>query len=247
MENICQSCGSLYLIYNPFKCELLLTNGGEFLKREQLLTLKTLLQGAVSQKKVCGSLLLSYQETSLSLDWGYQRIDVGEKTTINALRDFLHLLTLTQEKIYFYKIEEQPYGCFSNLAPYGVELEGRWWATIEHYFQAKKFLNPYLQELIRSLPSAKRAAIIGRDKKFARRFDWEQVKVDVMRTAVFQKFKTHDALHHILLETGEKEIVEDAPDDYYWGCGTDGSGQNQLGKILVEVRGLLRRGENVCI
>jgi N-glycosidase YbiA len=38
------------------------------------------------------------------------------------------------------------------------------------------------------------------------------------------------------LATGDEEIVENAPEDYYWGCGADGSGQNKLGQILMRVR-----------
>ncbi len=44
-----------------------------------------------------------------------------------------------------------------------------------------------------------------------------------------------------LLGTGDGELVENAPRDYYWGCGRDGSGRNMLGKILMEVRESLRR------
>ncbi|MGC1396759.1 MAG: NADAR domain-containing protein [Coleofasciculaceae cyanobacterium] len=35
-------------------------------------------------------------------------------------------------------------------------------------------------------------------------------------------------------------MVENAPSDYYWGCGKDGSGKNMLGQILEEVRDILR-------
>lgn len=45
-----------------------------------------------------------------------------------------------------------------------------------------------------------------------------------------------------LLGTGDKEIVENAPFDYYWGCGKSGTGQNQLGKTLMQVRDQLRNG-----
>jgi N-glycosidase YbiA len=34
--------------------------------------------------------------------------------------------------------------------------------------------------------------------------------------------------------------VEDSPVDYFWGCGIDRSGQNQLGQILMQVRSELR-------
>jgi ribA/ribD-fused uncharacterized protein len=43
------------------------------------------------------------------------------------------------------------------------------------------------------------------------------------------------------LSTGDEEIVEDSPIDSYWGCGADGKGQNNLGKILMEVRSRLRK------
>src|SRR6266566_10027691 len=44
--------------------------------------------------------------------------------------------------IYFYGSKGQPYGCFSNFSPHGFELDGTWWPTSEHYFQAQKLM-PY--------------------------------------------------------------------------------------------------------
>ena len=61
-----------------------------------------------------------------------------------------------------------------------------------------------------------------------------------MRAAVRRKFETHADIRAILLATGDGELVENAPGDYYWGCGADGSGQNRLGHILMEVRAALR-------
>src|SRR5437660_1353100 len=40
--------------------------------------------------------------------------------------------------INFYRTDDE-YGCFSNFAPYPVELKGMVWPTSEHYFQAQKF------------------------------------------------------------------------------------------------------------
>ena len=57
-----------------------------------------------------------------------------------------------------------------------------------------------------------------------------------MFRAVLKKFKTHDKLKELLLSTGEQNIVENAPGDYYWGVGKNGTGLNKLGKILVSVR-----------
>ena len=61
-----------------------------------------------------------------------------------------------------------------------------------------------------------------------------------MRAAVRQKFTTHKDIQQTLLDTGDEEIVEHAPSDYYWGIGADGSGKNMLGRILMEVRDQLR-------
>jgi ribA/ribD-fused uncharacterized protein len=146
--------------------------------------------------------------------------------------------------IYFYGSKEQPYGCFSNFSAHGFELDGVWWPTSEHYFQAQKFAGaPQHVEEVRRAQSPKQAAMRGRSRARPLRADWEQVKDDVMRRGVLRKFETHAEIRAVLLGTGEEEIVENAPHDYYWGCGQDGSGKNMLGKVLMEVRAILRERE----
>jgi ribA/ribD-fused uncharacterized protein len=142
--------------------------------------------------------------------------------------------------VYFYSRREVTYGCFSNFSAHGFELDGRWWPTSEHYFQAQKFVGTPHGEAIRLAPTPKVAANMGRERKRPLRADWEAVKDEVMRRAVHQKFERHAKLREILLATGDEEIVENAPGDYYWGCGADGSGRNMLGQILMEVRADLR-------
>jgi len=39
---------------------------------------------------------------------------------------------------------------------------------------------------------------------------------------------------------GDESIVENAPGDYYWGCGANGNGKNGLGVLLMELRALRR-------
>jgi predicted NAD-dependent protein-ADP-ribosyltransferase YbiA (DUF1768 family) len=43
----------------------------------------------------------------------------------------------------------------------------------------------------------------------------------------------------LLLSTGNATLIEDSPMDFYWGCGSDGTGKNMLGKILMEYRDIL--------
>lgn len=137
--------------------------------------------------------------------------------------------------IYFYSVREA-YGFFSNFSPHGIELKGKWWPTTEHYFQAQKFVGSSHEEQIRLAKTPKQAAEMGRDRSRPLRADWEEVKDDVMREAVLQKFLSHDDIQRALLETGDAELIEKTTYDYYWGCGTNGTGKNMLGQILMEVR-----------
>ena len=142
--------------------------------------------------------------------------------------------------IKFYKVEEE-FGCFSNFAPYPIELDGKVWPTSEHYFQAQKFAGTEFEEEIRREGSPMIAARMGRDRGKPLRDDWERVKDEVMRRAVLAKFTQHEGPRKILLGTGDAELVEHTRNDSYWGDGGDGRGRNMLGRILVEVREELRR------
>lgn len=146
--------------------------------------------------------------------------------------------------VYFYSKAASPYGCLSNFSPHGVELGGAWWPTVEHYFQAQKFPDPACRERIRRAATPKQAKTLGRSREHPIRVDWEQVKEEVMRRAVLRKFETHAEPRAVLLGTGDQELIENAPSDYYWGCGKTGTGRNRLGQILMEVRAALRSRED---
>jgi len=144
--------------------------------------------------------------------------------------------------IYFYKVGD-PYGCFSNFSPHPIDLKGQQWLTSEHYYQAHKFVgtsNEFLVATIQAQKTPEEAAALGRDPRFTLRRDWAQVKTRIMWEAVQAKFLTHLDIQAILLSTGDQEIVEDSPTDPYWGCGRDRRGQNQLGKILMQIRQEIR-------
>jgi ribA/ribD-fused uncharacterized protein len=115
--------------------------------------------------------------------------------------------------IYFYSTVDK-YGEFSNFSRYGVDLDGRWWPTTEHYFQAQKFGDETYRERIRIAETPKKAAELGRSRKVPLRADWEEVKDEVMYRVVLQKFQTHAVLKELLLATGEEDLIENAPGDY---------------------------------
>jgi hypothetical protein len=43
-------------------------------------------------------------------------------------------------------------------------------------------------------------------------------------------------LHQYLIDTGQEELVHDAPWDGFWGNGKHGTGQNRLGQLLMDLR-----------
>ena len=142
--------------------------------------------------------------------------------------------------IYFYKTNDK-YGCFSNFSKHGFEIEGKYWMTSEHFFQAQKFVGTEFEEQIRLSTSPMEAANMGRDRSIPLRRDWEEVKDDIMRRAVFEKFKNNIEAKKTLFSTVNEEIIEKTTSDFYWGCGEDGTGINMLGKILMETREILRK------
>jgi ribA/ribD-fused uncharacterized protein len=144
--------------------------------------------------------------------------------------------------IYFYKVDE-PYGCFSNFSPHGIRRKGLHWPTVEHYYQAHKFIGVEDESIIakiRNAPTPDEAAKLGRDPSRTVRSNWDWVKLGIMREAVLTKFLTHLDIQGILLGTEDLLIVEDSPTDYFWGCGADRTGQNHLGQMLMSVREEIR-------
>ncbi len=142
--------------------------------------------------------------------------------------------------IRFYSVNAE-YGEFSNFAPYPIALRGKRWPTTEHFFQAQKFDSKSDQEEIRAVSSPMIAARMGRDRKRKLRRDWERVKIGVMREAVEAKFRQHEELRALLLGTGDAKLIEHTENDDFWGDGGDGSGRNELGRVLMAVRESLRQ------
>lgn len=133
-----------------------------------------------------------------------------------------------------------PYGEFSNFALFPVFVDGNWWPTSEHYYQAQKYTDSKLQEWVRSASTPMDAALRGRDKNHPKRSDWENVKEQFMAKAVRDKFSRYPTLKNLLLSTGEANIFEHTTNDCEWGDCGDRTGKNKLGKLLEKVRASLK-------
>lgn len=138
------------------------------------------------------------------------------------------------EPIYFYT-RSMPFFELSNFCPPGLEDKGIYWPTVEHYFQAHKFVDPAFRERIRRAATPKDARELGRSRAYPIRPDWDAVREDVMRHALRLKF-AKGPVRDLLRSTGQRPLIEASPFDDFWGAGQDGSGRNRLGQLLEQVR-----------
>jgi len=128
----------------------------------------------------------------------------------------------------------------SSFSKHGFFLDDKQWPSVEHYFQALKFVDENYQEQIRTAEHPKVAQKRGKARFKKTRKDWEKLQDTVMTRAVYIKCRTHVEVAEALLHTAEQTILETSAYDYYWGCGRDGRGHNTYGKVLMNVRVKLR-------
>lgn len=121
----------------------------------------------------------------------------------------------------------------SNFDPSPIWFNGYLCKTLEHAYQAAKGITLGDMKNIIDCPTPSGAKKMGR--KIIMRSDWDQVKLHVMKDLVRQKFHNPEYAAK-LLATGTHELIEgNTWGDTFWGV-CKGVGQNNLGKILMEVR-----------
>lgn len=143
---------------------------------------------------------------------------------------------LDEDTIFVHRADpDELLGVFSA---HPIELEGKEWPTVEHYFQAMKFVetNPDYCEKIRLAPNAKTARRMGRMRFKSIRRDWSKVKRVYMTRGLYTKASMYVQVAEALLATGNAKLMEGSQYDYYWGCGRDRRAENTFGKVLMDVR-----------
>jgi len=126
------------------------------------------------------------------------------------------------------------YSDFSNFANFPIIINNKIWPTNEHYFQAMKFEGSEREETIRLCKSPSIAKKLGKGGNL--RSDWEEIKINIMYIALKTKFTQHENLKSLLINTGNRELIERSLTDNFWGNGKNGKGANNLGKLLMRVR-----------
>jgi len=128
------------------------------------------------------------------------------------------------------------YGWLSNFSEHGFTIEGVRWRSVEHFYQAHKYVGTQIAARIQLAETPMKARKMGQDLSVIPRNDWDDVKESIMRMALLAKFDQNRRIREQLLETGDEELIHGSSSDQYWGRTDGGIGENRLGEILMEIR-----------
>lgn len=109
--------------------------------------------------------------------------------------------------------------------------------SVEHYYQAMKFYASDKRfELIRKLKNPDEALLITKtpEYKINRRADFDKNKFKIMEEGLRAKFTQNPDAAEMLKSTGNAVLVKACPVCYKCGFG-EGSGENRMGKILMQI------------
>lgn len=122
------------------------------------------------------------------------------------------------------------------------DARGIRWKTVEHGYQAykAKYLDDFLG--IQSLASPYEAKKLG--SKIDIVDDWADQRLGIMRMLVSHKFHFMSNEARMLMNTNGDLVEGNTWGDTFWGV-CRGAGDNNLGKILMEVRQNLLDGKGV--
>jgi ribA/ribD-fused uncharacterized protein len=164
--------------------------------------------------------------------------------------------TDTSEPIYFFSLRNRPHGMFSQhykcifTDPKDPDPKFNCAEQYMMYHKAKTFNDTDNASKIRiaTKPSAQKT--LGGTVRGFNDAVWDSVKIGIVERGNYLKFSQNEDLKKVLLETGDRLLVEAAKLDRIWGIGytagtaktvsRDTWGQNLLGIALMNVRKRIR-------
>lgn len=176
-----------------------------------------------------------------------QRPSGTSRRTDNVLADLRRYTP--RECAVFAKTKEQ-FGGLSNMAAgYPLWVNSVSIRTSEALYQACRY--PHLPDIQRAIVeevSPMTAKMVAKRYIHQSRSDWDDVRVPIMRWCLRLKLVQHfEKFSELLLSTSGRSIVEFSRKDAYWAAKPtpDGylQGENVLGRLLMELRDKLERGE----
>lgn len=134
---------------------------------------------------------------------------------------------------------------FSNMPTLDepIVYDGVDYFSVENFYQAMKTKDRETRIKIAAMSPFE-------SKSFARnieiREDWEDVKIEVMRYGLTHKFSNNYKWKYRLIDYGKPIIEWNNWKDTFWGkCIFTKDGENNLGKLLTELREKLLTEENI--
>jgi ribA/ribD-fused uncharacterized protein len=145
--------------------------------------------------------------------------------------------------------------CLSQWWPASFAVDGRRFATAEHYMMWRKamlFADLASAEQILRAEHPRQAKELGREVSGFDERRWEACRYEIVVAGSVAKFGQHPDLCRFLLGTGDRVLVEASPVDRVWGIGLTADdpraqepqrwrGLNLLGFALAEARTILSR------
>lgn len=127
------------------------------------------------------------------------------------------------------------YRFLSNFWPVTLDFGHYVFPSVEHAYQASKSNDPADWDYILSCDTPGKAKRAGRHVKL--RSDFNDIKIELMTEFVTLKFQEPSLRRHLLM-TGDQTLQEgNYWGDKFWGvCLKTNTGQNHLGRILMQVR-----------
>jgi ribA/ribD-fused uncharacterized protein len=144
----------------------------------------------------------------------------------------------TQEQVFFY---EQEFYVLSNFSAFTLIWRGIRFDTSEAAYHYGRFKGrPDIRLKIVEAISAHEAFKIAQECKRYQDSEWDDVKVSYMKEILWEKVTQHPYVKKKLMETGDREVIEDSWRDDFWGWGEEKNGSNQLGKLWMKIREEIR-------
>lgn len=145
-----------------------------------------------------------------------------------------------------------PFGWLGNMAAFPIIYQNERWRTSEALFQALRFNDPEIKQIIRAQASPMTAKMKAkRAKNQMIIVPCSPQDIENMRICLELKFTQHTGIRQQLLQTGEQLIIEDIGTrrrerDLFWGAYQQGNqwvGNNMMGQLLMELRAKLQTGD----
>lgn len=152
----------------------------------------------------------------------------------------------TETQVFCYVDE---FYCLSNFSPFRLLWRGQDFDTSERAYQWEKFFDRSdekrreIREALLHARSAHDAFQLARTHHDAVRREWPSIHLDTMKTILEAKVYQHAYVARKLRETGTREIIEDSWRDAYWGWGPHKDGKNMLGKLWMQIRDQISKGQ----